>query len=55
MRQQLLLSQRFEEGLGSEQADEGRRAMDDEMKSLHAIQTWTPEPISTAIWPLPVK
>lgn len=41
--------------MGSEQADEWRQAMDDEMKSLHANQTWTTEPIPRGIRPLPVK
>ena len=34
----------YEEALSSEQAAEWRQAMDDEIKSLHANQTWTTEP-----------
>ena len=47
--------QTYEEAMSSEQADEMRQAMDDEMKSLHANQTWTTEPIPRGMRAIPVK
>ncbi|KAK9822062.1 hypothetical protein WJX74_004518 [Apatococcus lobatus] len=45
----------YEEALSSEQADEWRQAMDEEIRSLHANQTWTPEPVPKGVRALPVK
>ena len=45
----------YEEALSSEQADEWCQAMDEEIKSLHANQTWTTEPIPKGVRALPVK
>ena len=45
----------YEEALSSEQAAEWRQAMDDEITSLHANQTWTTEPIPKGVKALPVK
>ena len=42
--------------MSSEQADEWRQAMDEEIKSLHSNQTWIPEPIRIpkGVRPIPV-
>ena len=45
----------YEEALSSEQAAELLQAMDDEIKSLHANQTWTTEPILKGVKALSVK
>ena len=45
----------YDEAMGSEQADEWRQAMDDEIKSLHANDTWTMKPIPSGIRAIPVK
>ncbi len=45
----------FEEAVASEQADEWRQAMDEEIKSLHANDTWTTEPIPKGMRAIPVK
>ncbi len=45
----------YEEAVASEQADERRQAMDEEIKSLQANDTWTTEPISKGMRAIPVK
>ena len=45
----------YEEAMHSEQADEWRQAMDDEIKSLHANKTWTTGPVPKDKRAIPVK
>ena len=45
----------FEDAMESEHADEWRQAMDEEIKSLLAHQTWTVEPMPKGVRAIPVK
>ena len=47
--------QTYEEALSSDHSDKWRQAMDDEIKSLHANQTWTTQPIPSGVRAIPVK